>query len=280
MTTVTADVDQYVLLAVDIVCSEQGCTVPWNLVAEKVNDFLTGEGIKQHLAKVRKYREQSGRSVPYKTPKGGKGEVAGYNSGIAAPRTPKKKGSDGSETEIVATGKGAGLLWTNPKQRKPKEPTAATEMKQDTKQEVKEYKLTQNKKTTTTEGKTMNTPKMPANKSHKPTAKNERENAITKKKTTGKRGRAKKDDSMEEEDTDDEAYVANGSPSKKQRNLRATYHVNYNEMPDEDEEDMFDARSRKSDEDAAYGSQGSRRSEVAKSQGELIGDSFVCAIVR
>jgi hypothetical protein len=58
--------DQLVLLCVDYVCVKQGILLPWDAVARQVNDTLTGEAIKQHLAKIVKYREQEGHKIPPK----------------------------------------------------------------------------------------------------------------------------------------------------------------------------------------------------------------------
>lgn len=58
------DLDQLVLICTDYICAQQGVAIPWDDVAKEVEPFLSGEAIKQHLAKVRKYREQAGMKVP------------------------------------------------------------------------------------------------------------------------------------------------------------------------------------------------------------------------
>ncbi|EMC97003.1 hypothetical protein BAUCODRAFT_435379 [Baudoinia panamericana UAMH 10762] len=60
------DKDQLILLAVDYECTKNGITVPWDAVAAHVASYLTGEGIKQHLAKVYKFRVEEGHKVPPK----------------------------------------------------------------------------------------------------------------------------------------------------------------------------------------------------------------------
>lgn len=52
------------LICTDYICAQQGVAIPWDEVAKEVEPFLSGEAIKQHLAKVRKFREQAGMKVP------------------------------------------------------------------------------------------------------------------------------------------------------------------------------------------------------------------------
>lgn len=52
------------LICTDYICAQQGVAIPWDDVAKEVEPFLSGEAIKQHLAKVRKFREQAGMKVP------------------------------------------------------------------------------------------------------------------------------------------------------------------------------------------------------------------------
>ena len=58
------------LLCVEYVCNREGIAIPWDKVGAEVNDFLSGEAIKQHLAKVRASREEAGDPVPPKPEKG------------------------------------------------------------------------------------------------------------------------------------------------------------------------------------------------------------------
>lgn len=235
--------DQYVLLAVDIACNEIGAPVPWDVVAAKINPTLTGEGLKQHLAKVRKFREQSGRPVPHK----GNRHPPAYGAG--APTTPRRGKNAG-----VLVGKGAGLLWTDPKQKLAKEVYVPAEPKQSEakkKSERKEAAFATPKKSRTT------------------TAKATTEKVTTaQKKSTGKRSRAKKDPVLE-----DEPVML--SPTTGQRSLRPQYQVNYDESQHvgEDIEDVFEARSPEQDgeedsdsyDDPIFGSQ---PNTVSKSGGK------------
>lgn len=56
--------DQLVLLTVDFVCAREGIPVPWDLVAVEIEPWMTGEAIKQHLAKVISFRKKEGWRVP------------------------------------------------------------------------------------------------------------------------------------------------------------------------------------------------------------------------
>ena len=70
LTLYTADVDQLVLLSVDAVCTRLGVPLPWEDIAKEVEPFLTAEGVKQHIGKIRIARETAGRRVPSKPEKG------------------------------------------------------------------------------------------------------------------------------------------------------------------------------------------------------------------
>ncbi|KAK4540007.1 hypothetical protein LTR36_009905 [Oleoguttula mirabilis] len=64
------DLDQLVLLCVDYCCTKQGILIPWDDVAGMVAPHLTGEAVKQHLAKITKYRQEEGHIVPPKLDRG------------------------------------------------------------------------------------------------------------------------------------------------------------------------------------------------------------------
>ncbi|KAF2719577.1 hypothetical protein K431DRAFT_305018 [Polychaeton citri CBS 116435] len=65
-----ASLDQLVLLYVDYICIQKGITIPWDDIARCIQPFLSGDAIKQHLAKVREAREVEGRPVPPKLERG------------------------------------------------------------------------------------------------------------------------------------------------------------------------------------------------------------------
>lgn len=234
--------DQYVLLAVDIACNEIGAPVPWDVVAAKINPTLTGEGLKQHLAKVRKFREQNGRPVPHK----GNRHPPAYGAG--ATTTPRRGKNPG-----LLVGKGAGLLWTDPKQKPAKETYVPIVPKQ-----------TEVKKKGERKQSALITPK----NSRTTTAKATAEKVTTTQKSTGKRSCAKKDPVLE----DGPVAV---SPTSSQRNLRPQYHVNYDESQNVsgDIEDVLEARSPKQEEedDDSYGDPifGSQPNTVSRSGGKM-----------
>jgi hypothetical protein len=67
----TAERDQLCLLCVDYICTQEGVMIPWDKVSALMGRLvckpkMTGEAIKQHLAKVYKFREQEGQVCPPK----------------------------------------------------------------------------------------------------------------------------------------------------------------------------------------------------------------------
>lgn len=255
LTVYAADVDQFVLLAVDTVCNEHGTPVPWEYVAQKINYYVTGESIKQHLAKVRKYREENGRPVPEKAYRTG-GRKAD-TSDDQAPRGPKKKvKTDLDLGDAPLPDTGVSLLWTDPGYAPPRPAVKPA------------VEAAQGKVKTSRSGGKKNvfqqappagwTPKTPAKKARQSDMKREEENVGREKKPTGKRSRAKKD--LVVKDEVDSEY---DSPSKRQRHLRrATTPINYRVQDlDEFSDDVFDARKADDHEsdgdydDAIYSSQ-------------------------
>ena len=89
-------------------------------------------------------------------------------------------------------------------------------------------------------------PRRPGKKSRKSNAKVEEsddEKVVSKKKSTGKRSRGK-ETVIKEEFNDD--HFQNDSPTKKQRSLRPTHYVDYDDSKNADDEfgeDIFEARS-------------------------------------
>ncbi|KAK3716862.1 hypothetical protein LTR37_006212 [Vermiconidia calcicola] len=217
------DLDQLVLLTVDYVCVREGIPIPWDKVMKEIAPGSTGEAIKQHIAKVRKIREDNQMVVPPKVEKTARRKVGkvGGNSGMITPpsagRANKIKAEDEEKDEnIVTPKKGATLLFHAP-EKKTKTPKKAAE-----------------------------TPKTPGGGLGRGGRKKSQGEGIgaeentsftTPIKSTGKRGRKAKAEIKEEDDVDEGDY----SPSKKQRtgiSLRPKEQVNYNEQPDEDD-DVF-----------------------------------------
>lgn len=166
-------------------------------------------------------------------------------------------------------GKGASLLWTNPKQKRGKEDEedevkVVKDVKEPKEQKPKEKPRT-NKKKSGSDESILTTPKTPAKKSRKTAVKAETaadDKVSSKKKSTGKRARTKSETVVKDEV--DAEFVDHESPTKKQRRirLRAQTPVNYNEngiAADQFDEDIFDARSpsdgSRGSADGTYGSQ-------------------------
>ncbi|KAK3717220.1 hypothetical protein LTR37_005929 [Vermiconidia calcicola] len=218
------DLDQLVLLTVDYVCVREGIPIPWDMVMREIAPGSTGEAIKQHIAKVRKIREDNNLVVPPKLEKTARRKVAkvGGNSGMITPpsagRVKKVKAEqEDKEENVVTPKKGATLLFHAP-EKKTKTPKKAAE--------------------------TPKTPGVGRGGGGRKRADSESlgapENTIftTPIKSTGKRGRKAKAEIKEEDDDIEEGYY---SPPKKQKtgiSLRPKEQVNYNEQPDEDD-DVF-----------------------------------------
>lgn len=121
LTSSTADVDQLVLLSVDAVCARLGVALPWEEIAKEVEPFLTAEGVKQHLGKIRLARMKAGRRVPSRPEKGTRRKS----------RANQIKQEEKEEVETGTPTKLAGLLYhgseTQPKKvRTPKKSASVT----------------------------------------------------------------------------------------------------------------------------------------------------------
>ena len=122
-----ADVDQLVLLFVEYICIKKAIPIPWNDIAKLVNEHLTGEAIKQHLVKVRKFRISEGREVPDRIDRGTRRKVGKLAGGKSTPakggRARKVKDEDAEDDDDEAPVKGttqrSSLLW-HPPDNKPK----------------------------------------------------------------------------------------------------------------------------------------------------------------
>ena len=234
-----ASVDQHVLLAVDAVCTEQGTPIPWDDIAKSISPFLSGEAIKQHLAKVRKAREEVGQPVPPKPKKGSRRKSDKGPNADDAPVAPAKAGrakkikEEGvDDADGDAAFKGNSLLWIPPKKqaKAPKTSAAGRGGRKNAKKAIAGED----------DGEDINT--ILVNKIHEAEAKK-----------TGKRGRPKKDakkgDTPNESDDD--------SPTKKLKfdlneiSLRPTRAVDYKDHwdSDADEDDGGDILTAKQEGD-------------------------------
>jgi len=114
--------DQLVLLCVDSVCTKLGMPIPWTEVAEEVKPGLSGEAIKQHLAKVYKYRAEHGHQVPERVDRAERRKVT-----VVAARGRDKKQEEKKRDASPKTVKpGSSLLFTKatPKKKAGKKATA------------------------------------------------------------------------------------------------------------------------------------------------------------
>ena len=127
LTTPAADEDQKLLLYIDYVCTEKGVVLPWDSIAAtmeprdaaKGEKPMTGEAIKQHLAKLRDHREGLGHAVPPKLDRGARRAIIGKNTPSTPAPTPRKSsGSSGppmtSKMFIFGRGKFQGAETETP----------------------------------------------------------------------------------------------------------------------------------------------------------------------
>lgn len=56
--------DQHLLLCLEYECNRKGLQLPWDEAVQHIKQGATGQAAVQHLAKVRKYRQQKGQPVP------------------------------------------------------------------------------------------------------------------------------------------------------------------------------------------------------------------------
>lgn len=97
-----ASKDQYVLLCVEqYVASKSIPFFDWNEIAKLIAPTVTGEAIKQHLAKLRKAREEAGQPIP---PSIGKDHGSGLrkNNLIASTQTPRLSQASAEEFDPFA----------------------------------------------------------------------------------------------------------------------------------------------------------------------------------
>lgn len=101
LTSFSADEDQRLLLYVDYVCTNMGLSVPWDEIAAKMEPRdpalgekpMTGEAIKQHIAKLRGHRDSKGYDVPPKLDRSARRQAAEGKNTLQTPApTPRKVG--------------------------------------------------------------------------------------------------------------------------------------------------------------------------------------------
>ena len=241
-----------VLLFVDHVCTKQGIAIPWDDIAKDVEPWLSGEAIKQHLAKVRAFREKEGRAVPEKLDKTTRRRAGKLTSG--APTTPAKggrgwkaKNEAGEDEELDTPANGGNLLWRgNTKKGKAKKDGGGEDSTPKTPGKGRGGGRKKSKAANDDEGD---------------------ENLETPNKSTGKRGRKAK----KEVDDEDMCGSEDESPTKKQKTISLrplTGNVNYNEQCDPDE-DVFDAKQ-EGDDDGDYEDYGEADTMVKQESRECL----------
>lgn len=117
LTMLTVDEDQLLLLYCDYVTTNMGQPIPWNEIAAQFEPrdpasgrmAMTGEAVKQHLAKLRKHRAKQGFRVPPKLDRNARRnasnvQAARLASALHTPTsTPKKKKRSGDSAAKPST---------------------------------------------------------------------------------------------------------------------------------------------------------------------------------
>ena len=116
LTAFAADEDQKLLLYVDCVCGEVGISLPWDTIAARMEPRdaskgekpMTGEAIKQHLAKLRDHRDNKGLDVPPKLDRNARRSIAGKNMPQTPAPTPRKSSGFGGGMAVPKSVSGRG----------------------------------------------------------------------------------------------------------------------------------------------------------------------------
>ncbi|KAK5007335.1 hypothetical protein LTR28_005420 [Elasticomyces elasticus] len=117
------DKDQLFLLALEWASNEEGISLPWDKAAAIIEDFCTGEAVKQHLSKLYAARVANGLKVPPKSERKGRkqklivNEGSGKKTSIRAQISKSKGGNTTAVDEVVVPKprvKGASLLVSSP----------------------------------------------------------------------------------------------------------------------------------------------------------------------
>ena len=116
--------DQYLLLTIEYVCTTKGIAIPYSDVAAVMREELSGEAIKQHLAKLYKIRVNHDRTVPPPHGKQGRRHGKASKAGDSATKVKQSRGKDDddADSDDETPGKGSSLLWHGPwkSEKKPK----------------------------------------------------------------------------------------------------------------------------------------------------------------
>jgi hypothetical protein len=112
-----ADEDQKLLLYVDYVCAEMGVSIPWDAIAATMEPRdeaagekpMTGEAIKQHLAKLRLHRTNKGHDIPPPLDRAARRQTATGKNALHTPTPTPKKGGPFPSTISARSGLAASI---------------------------------------------------------------------------------------------------------------------------------------------------------------------------
>ena len=220
----TAGEDQLLLLYVDHVCVNNGIAIPWDDVAvamEPRNSAkggipMTGEAIKQHLAKVRAARESADMTVPPKLDRAARRRAANcMKNGV--PMTPAS-----------VKGKAAGVVYETPKVSQ-RSSLLAPLTKKD------EAKLKRTAKTDSA-AKTRAAPKMLSKRAH---------GRVTKKKVED-------DDDDDDDDDDEDDYLGTPVAATGTKKLRTLETKDYALLGADDDDDVEEDKALLASGDGIY----------------------------
>ncbi|KAK5135924.1 hypothetical protein LTR08_004382 [Meristemomyces frigidus] len=127
------DLDQLLLLCVDYECTKQGISIPWDDIAKLIEGHLSGEAVKQHLAKLYKFREEDGHKVPPKLDRNER-RKAYATTAIGTPAAARGRGKKattlgvGAARQVTPVKPGRGLLFkkAEPKSKRTPKKDAGT----------------------------------------------------------------------------------------------------------------------------------------------------------
>ncbi|KAK3676481.1 hypothetical protein LTR78_003757 [Recurvomyces mirabilis] len=130
--------DQLALLCTDYVCTTEGVAIPWDKIAELMGRLvgkhsMTGEAIKQHLAKLHRFRDEADQLVPPKLDRHQRRKpvtAAKAHGTSAAPRGRRRARNDDEDEDaalVAPVQPGKSLLYSKPVAKSKKSPrTPAT----------------------------------------------------------------------------------------------------------------------------------------------------------
>ncbi|KAK4570035.1 hypothetical protein LTR86_003005 [Recurvomyces mirabilis] len=129
-----AEKDQLALLCTDYVCTTEGVAIPWDKIAELMGGLvgkhsMTGEAIKQHLAKLHRFRDEADQLVPPKLDRHQRRKpvTAAKADATSAPRGRRRARNEDEDEDAVPVAPiqpGKSLLYSKPGAKSKKSPRA------------------------------------------------------------------------------------------------------------------------------------------------------------